>query len=330
MHGPQNLHRLLTKLNSMINIVGPSYCYQGEQLTSPEIIVIRDHHYNEQQQCFPILSLLKNSQCDPKAHVIIFDHVLRHDDQLQDYQLISFPSFLARENTEFIQQKIQPNWHNKTAIFNFMINKPRPHRGCLLQMIKEFGLDNYCYSLAWQSNTINNISTTDYRFGPEVVMEQGVRNGSFRNAHTYQGLLQKTVFEPTCVSLITEPVYYERETIVTEKTLMAMWAGTVPIWVGGWCIANWLKSRGFDTFDDVIDHSYQNLADPQDRVRQAVERNLHVLTNFEKTKQFVQQNQSRLQHNLSLLESNFFKQECLRIIDTYCGDVRDILQKIAG
>lgn len=314
----------------MINIVGPAYQYQGEQLASPKIIVVQDHHYNEQQQCFPIKMLLESSQCDPTHHVVILDHVLQHDDELQDYQLINFPSFLARENTEFIQQKIQPDWNNKTATFNFMINKPRPHRIYLLQMIKEFGLNNYCYSLAWQSNSVNNIATTDYRFGSEVVMQQGVRNGNYRNAQTYQGLLQKTVFEPACVSLITEPAYYERETIITEKTLMAMWAGTIPVWVGGWRIADYLKQVGFDTFDDIIDHSYQSLSDPVDRARQAVERNLHVLTNFEKTKQFVQQNQSRLQHNLLLLESNFFKQECLRIIDRHLGDMRGTLEQMIG
>jgi hypothetical protein len=241
---------------------------------------------------------------------------------------VSFPSFLARENTEFVQQHIQPDWSNKTATFNFMINKPRPHRIQLLEMIKEFALTNYCHALAWQTNTVNNIPVTDYRFGSEVVMERGVRNGSFRNAHTYQDLLQKTVFEPACVSLITEPVYYERETIITEKTLMAMWAGTIPVWVGGWRIPDYLKQAGFDTFDDVVDHSYQTLEDPEDRSRQSIECNLHLLTDFEKTRQFVQQNQSRFQHNLSILESNFFNQECLRMIDIYSGEIQAKLQQM--
>jgi hypothetical protein len=312
----------------MIDVVGSTYSYQGEQLASPEIIVVRDHHYNEEQQCFPVKQLLENSTCNPKEHVVIFDHVLQHDDVLKKYQLVSFPSFLARENTEFVQQHIQPDWSNKTATFNFMINKPRPHRIQLLEMIKEFALTNYCHALAWRTNTVNNIPVTDYRFGLEVVMERGVRNGSFRNAHTYQDLLQKTVFEPACVSLITEPVYYERETIITEKTLMAMWAGTIPVWVGGWRISDYLKQAGFDTFDDVVDHSYQNLANPKDRSRQAIERNLHLLTDFEKTRQFVQQNQSRFQHNLSILESNFFNQKCLRMINIYSGEVQTKLQQM--
>jgi hypothetical protein len=197
-------------------------------------------------------------------------------------------------------------------------------------MIKEFNLTDYCHSLAWQSNTVNNIPVTDYKFGSEVVMERGVKNGSFKNAHTYQGLLQKSVFEPSCVSLITEPSYYERETIVTEKTLMAMWAGTIPIWVGGWGVASWLQRHGFDIFDDIVDHSYQWLANPKDRVYHAVADNLDLLRNFDMVNQFVVSHQSRFEHNRILLESNYFYNECLRIIDQHTGPIKLQMQQMLG
>jgi hypothetical protein len=318
------------RLKNMIDMVGSMYCYQDEQLTSPEIIVVRDHHYNEEQQCFPIQELLENSVCNPKGHVVIFDHVLQHDDVLKEYQLISFPSFLARENTEFVQQQIQPDWSNKTATFNFMINKPRPHRFQLLEMLKEFNLTDYCHSLAWKTNSVNDIPITDYRFGAEVVMERGLRNGSFRNAHTYQGLLQKNVFEPACVSLITEPAYYERETIITEKTIMAMYAGTIPVWVGGWRIPNYLKQAGFDTFDDIVDHSYQDLANPADRCRQAIVLNQDLLRYFDLTKRINWECQDRLKKNVELLENNYFRNKCLSIIDQHSGPVQRTLQQVLG
>lgn len=312
----------------MIEFVGSKYCYQGEQLLSPEIIIIQDHHYDEELQCFPVEQLLEHSVCDPKEHIVIMDHVLQHDDVLKDYQLISFPSFLARENTEFIQQQIQPDWSNKTITFNFMINKPRVHRIQLLEMIKEFELNNYCHSLAWKTNTINDIPVTDYRLGAETIMERSVKNGSYPNAHTYQALLQKTVFEPTCLSLITEPVYYERETIITEKTIMAMYGGTIPIWVGGWRIPDYLKQAGFDTFDDVVDHSYQDLADPADRCRQAIELNLDLLRYFDITKRINWECRARLKKNVDLLESNYFRTQCLSIIDQHSGQIQQKLKQI--
>lgn len=314
----------------MIDLVGSNYRYSGERLTQPEIIVVRDHHYDEEAQCFHLQQLLDHSVCPADQHTVIFDHVLTHDDVLTHHNLVCFPSFMARENTEFIQQDIKPDWTQRQHTFNFMINKPRPHRIQLLELIKQHGLDNYSHSLAWRANTVNDIAVTDYRFGTEAVMDRGVRNGSFRNAHTYQALLQKTVFEPSCVSLITEPVYYERETIVTEKTLMAMWAGTLPIWVGGWRIADWLADHGFDVFEDIIDHSYQDLPDPAQRVNQSIQRNLHLLKDFDLTRSVLEQHRARFEHNLTLLQSNYFRRLCISMLDHRTGPVLKILQNLLG
>ena len=293
----------------MRELVGSRYRYSGEQLSGPEVIFIKDHHYDEIAQCFPLEHLLINSQGDPYEHTIVTDHVLQHDDCLQDYTWIYWPTFMAKENQEFIKQKIQPNWQHRTHTFNFMINKPRSHRYRLLELVQKFDLQNYTYSLPWQKvDPVLGIEPRSYMFGSEVVMDQGLRNGSFKNAQTYQGLLQTTVFEPSCISLITEPAYIEQETILTEKTLMAMYAGTLPIWVGGWRIPEWLQAHGFDVFDDIIDHSYQALPDPKDRVDRAIQLNLELLQDFDRSYDIVAQCHRRLQHNLGLLQSNYFGQ----------------------
>jgi len=301
----------------MIEIHGPSYRYAQEVLKRPEVIYVRDHHYDETAQCFHLKALLENSLCDPQKHLLVFDHV-NVEYEFAEYPHVCLPTFLARENQEFIQQNIVPDWTNKTTAFNFMINKPRPHREFLLILLEYFGLTNYSHSLCWRTVTktlqvpkyqfiidsvMLDMPSTNYVFGTEVVMDQGVRNGSFKNAHTYQGLLQTTVFEPSCVSLITEPAFYEKETIVTEKTLMAICGGTVPVWVGGWRIADYMASMGFDIFDDVVDHSYQYKSDPWDRCYYAIARNMALLENC------IDLDPARLQHNYDLLQQNVFQQD---------------------
>ena len=291
----------------MIEIHGPTYKYAGEILDKPEIIVVRDHHYNEVDHCFHVKNLLENSTCDPYLHTLLFDHVLIHDDILKDYNIILYPTFIAREEREFNQQLIEVDWNKRQCTFNFMINKPRKHREILLQLIKRFNLINYTHSLPWKHNNINSIPVTDYKFGPEVVMDKGIRNGSFKNAETYDKLLKTTVFEPSCISLITEPVFFERESILTEKTIMSIYSGTLPIWVGGWRCADALRSFGFDVFDDIVDHSYQDLDDPFDRCYHAIERNLNLLRDFDLVHKFIQNNKSRFEHNLNLLKNNVFQ-----------------------
>lgn len=303
----------------MIEIHGPTYRYDQEILEHPEIIYIRDHHYDETEQCFHVKKLLENSRCNPHHHLLVFDHV-NVEYELDDFPHVCLPTFLARENQEFIQQQIIPQWTDKTTIFNFMINKPRPHREFLLILLKYFELDNYSHSLCWQhiektlqvsryqhiiDSVTLDVQSTNYVFGSETYLDQGLRNGSYKNSYTYQGLLQHTVFEPSCISLITEPAFYEKETIVTEKTLMAICGGTMPLWVGGWRIPEYLSQMGFDIFSDVIDHSYQNEPDPWDRCYYAIERNLDVLKKFNAS----DLDTARLQHNYDLLQKNVFLQD---------------------
>ena len=319
----------------MIKFVGSSYQYQGEVLTAPEIIFIEDHHYNEELRSFPVQKLLENSTCGPWAHTLVFDHVLRHDDVLSDYRCVFLPLLLARYTNQFVQQDIIPNWTNKNQTFNFMINKTRIHRNFLLMLLEHFELTNYEYTLCWKHNTVNRsrmiieapqyqdiikqakltIPNRQYLFGTERLLDQGLQYGSITNPEVYQTFLQQAVFEPTCYSLITEPAFYERETIVTEKTIMAIYGGTMPIWVGGWRIADWMRNQGFDVFDDLIDHSYQDLADPYDRCYQAIYKNYELLNDFETSKKVIEYSQDRLQHNLDLLKQNRFQTECQAKID---------------
>ena len=292
----------------MIEIHGPTYRYNGEKLTKPEIMFVNDHCFDEEAHCFHIEKLLENSVCDPKSHTLIFDHIL-HDDELAEYNGIYFPIFLASECQEFIDQDIEPYWENKNRIFNFSINKPRIHRKFLLEEIERLGLTSYRHSLAWKHNPVNNIPVTDFSFGSEIKNDLGIRNGSFKNAETYHKLLKNIVYQQTCISIITEPCFYEREALITEKTFMAFMGGTIPIWFGGWKNAQAIAALGFDVFEDIVDHSYETLEDPYDRCTQSLERNLHLF-DLEKMQKIIADNRHRLQHNVDLLMSNPFLQEC--------------------
>ena len=333
----------------MIEIFGPTYRYRGESLESPEIIFVNDHHYDEENHCFHIKILLENSTCDPQQHLLVFDHIA-HEDQLQEYNHISLPIFLVAASEEFAQKKITPNWSNKTCIFNFMINKPRPNREFLLLLIEHFKLANYSYSLCWKKTDVNrgrlientqsqryqdimqhtpmNIAQQSYTFGQEVFLDQGLRCGHVHNAENYVGLLQSTVFEPSCVSLITEPSFYERETLKTEKTIMAIYGGTLPIWVGGWGIPESMRQLGFDVFDDIVDHTYEKLADPWDRAFSAVEKNLKLLSDPDLARDFITANHARLQHNVDLVEKNVFLKYCDQKISHYDQYTRSELHKL--
>ena len=285
-------------------LINSLYRYQGERLQEPAVIFVVDHHYDEATKTWPLQQLLENSICDPYSHTLLFDMHL-HDDIFVKYNPLCIPFFCATTVKEFQKENIIPNWTNKTKTFNFMINKLRPHRKRLLELVEELNLTNYTYSLPWTKNPFTVLPVTNYMIGTETQMPQGIRSGSIRNSQNYKQLLQKTVFEPSCISLITEPTYIEREAILTEKTIMAVYGGTIPIWVGGWRCANSMQSLGFDVFDDIVDHSYQTLEDPLQRVRNSITLNKKLLSNFEITTSIIK----RLQHNLDLMTSGVFEKE---------------------
>jgi len=319
----------------MIEFVGHQYRYAGEQLTESETIFVADHHYNEELHEFPVKRLIENS-INPHAHAIVFDHVVQHDDVLKEYNLICLPMLLANYTNQFIQQRIVTDWTYKNRTFNFMINKIRFHRTFMLMLLEMFDLRDCEYTLCWKHTNVNqnamiretgniayqkimlstNITTKpkQYLFGTERLLDQGLQYGSITNPEVYERFLQKNVFEPTCISLITEPAFFERETIVTEKTIMAIYGGTIPIWVGGWRIADYMRDQGFDVFDDIVDHSYQDMQDPWDRCYYAIERNVNLLKDFDTVQKFVYNNKHRLQTNLELLESNTFVNNIQQIV----------------
>ena len=280
------------------------YRYTGEVLYKPEIIYVVDHHYDEENNCWPLQQLLDNSKCDPYSHTLLFDMHL-HDDIFVKYNPLCIPFFCATTVKEFQKENIIPNWTNKTKTFNFMINKLRPHRKRLLELVEELNLTDYTYSLPWRENPFTSLPVTNYMIGTETQMPQGIRSGSIRNSQNYKQLLQKTVFEPSCISLITEPTYIEKESLISEKTIMAIYGGTVPIWVGGWRCADSMRMLGFDVFDDLVDHSYQSLEDPLRRVEKSIELNLDLLSSFTMTPQIL----LRLQHNLDLMLNGVFDKQ---------------------
>jgi hypothetical protein len=94
--------------------------------------------------------------------------------------------------------------------------------------------------------------------------------------------------------------------MITEKTIMAIYAGTLPVWIGGWRLPDAMRDLGFDVFDDIVDHSYSTLEDPVARLDQALLRNQHLLTDFDLTRNFIAHNHHRLQHNVDLVEQNVF------------------------
>ena len=80
-----------------------------------------------------------------------------------------------------------------------------------------------------------------------------------------------------------------------------------PILLGGVGIVDFLRKLGFDMFDDVVDHSYDSIIDPLDRLCAAVDLNRSLLTNNEQIKILWKKNQHRFLHNIEFIATKLFE-----------------------
>lgn len=84
-------------------------------------------------------------------------------------------------------------------------------------------------------------------------------------------------YQQSRVSVITESLYQDTCGIITEKTLFAMAAEHPFMCIGHRHIHRQIRERGFKTFDNLFDLSYDTESDST-RLQSAVDRNLDVIT----------------------------------------------------
>jgi len=74
---------------------------------------------------------------------------------------------------------------------------------------------------------------------------------------------------------VNETLYDEGSGIISEKTLDAFVALQLPIIIGYQGIISDIRNYGFDVFDDIIDHSYDDMPN-EIRWELAIEMNTHL------------------------------------------------------
>jgi hypothetical protein len=121
----------------------------------------------------------------------------------------------------------------------------------------------------------------------------------------------KDIYFSTPVNIITESLYNESSGIISEKSLMAFASLQLPIFIAHNGIIQDVKNYGFDTFDDILDNSYDTL--PNDiRWQEALDRNKHILNgdyDYGNLLHRLQNNQHHLLDNyLNLLEDRLITQ----------------------
>jgi hypothetical protein len=124
------------------------------------------------------------------------------------------------------------------------------------------------------------------------------------------------VYETLAVEIITGTMFFEKTPVFTEKELQNVFAKNFPIYINGVGIAKEMKNIfGLDLFDDIIDHSYDEIENHFERIAAAIDRNEHLLNGSTNIRELWYDNQKRFEDNCHKMDSMFFDKSYQRIIN---------------
>jgi hypothetical protein len=150
----------------------------------------------------------------------------------------------------------------------------------------------------------------------EIYKEYGSGiNDNFGNFNTQLRPMYRNSF----VEIISESSFTAPSYMLTEKTAHSFFGCNFPILLSGRGAVSHLRDIGFDMFDDVVNHKYDNIANPFDRIFAAIDGNRHLLTDSDYVKQTWLKCKHRFENNIKIYATMF---------DWYENRVRQQLTKI--
>jgi hypothetical protein len=113
-------------------------------------------------------------------------------------------------------------------------------------------------------------------------------------------------YKNTFVELICETTYTEKSFLITEKTQHSVFGCNFPIWISSPGTVDFLRKMGLDVFDDVVDHSYDSIENPIDRLYAAISNNKDILSN-PNIKDIWKKNRSRFEKNVDFIKKEMYE-----------------------
>jgi len=201
----------------------------------------------------------------------------------------------------FLKEKLIPH-SNKSKFFDILLGCQRTHRDFVYNYIIENNLNDkniMTYHRRWnidlrQSDEfISEYDGVEFIETPQHTVHHVKYYGYKMNLSQ---VIPLTVYNQTYYTLIAETNAVNHFNFYTEKTVKPLIAGRLIVAIAGQYYLKNLKSFGFQTFDNVIDESYDNEPDQNIRWTKALDQLKYLCTQdpveiYAKIKDAVEHNQ---------------------------------------
>lgn len=185
-----------------------------------------------------------------------------------------YPFFLQQHRNDAIKHMDEISeafsFEHKTSKFLCLNRNIRRHRDVIYQNLK--GNENCIISYKQRgvaSPMANDWSLADYR-------DWNTHNTEYLT-NTKNLLVVSELYNRCCFSLVTETRTTLPFDFVTEKTTQCFLALHPALYVSNRHHVKILREWKFDLFDDIFDHSYDEVTDEQQRIAMLLEKNKQVI-----------------------------------------------------
>jgi hypothetical protein len=229
----------------------------------------------------------------------------------------------------------EPNFiEDKSGNFFLCHNRsPKQHRYALLCLLKNSGLldqvdwsllmgwyhkkenrhvDPYSYyhqifnrhEIGRYMNEINFFNSIDIKKSKYEEEKTWFDDTSETADIFWNRVYEQRSYEDSYVNIVTESAYFPNEIHITEKSLKPFYFYQFPLFLSTYNHVKYLKERfGFDVFDDIIDHSYDNEQDNMKRLKMFFDEIKRLSDKKEELKTFYIKNKERFINNKNIVVS---------------------------
>lgn len=230
---------------------------------------------------------------------------------------------------------------NSTKPFISLNRQNRNHRAVLLSYLFGRGFNEYGHVtfLTQSLNTPNNyLDRIPWRFDERhnearQIMMDGYEKmkatpldktnfeiykniGENNNVVNFNNNL-RPLYTNSFVEIVSETTFAAPSYLLTEKTLNSIYGCNFPILITGAGAVAHLREIGFDMFDDIVDHSYDLISNPMDRIVEAVDKNSKLLTDADYAKEKWLECRDRFLNNIEIAKTDMYAWYRTRTVEQF-------------
>lgn len=216
----------------------------------------------------------------------------------------------------------------KNLYFDALLGMPKKHRDLIYQKIQDYGADKFFVRYQRPGQSMNDALASNnwhWPVGAVITPKSNINNWYSGNQVQFadmttnaSNIVPVDVYNDTCYSIVAETYFNSDFILLSEKTAKPLIAKRLFIMFAGPEYLAHLRRLGFQTFDSVIDESYDLETDDKTRWQMAFDQVEYLCSQPQDL--ILQKIQPILEHNYNLFVSRDWNQEYEQAIVTSITD----------